>query len=478
MNHETIRAVAAEIEQVLSGRFVGNVHQLDAYTIVLDFRLRESGYLLVSVDPKRPRIYLITRRSREVEKASIAAVPFTQFTRSALRGARLVSAKPDPTERIVCLTFMQQRETGEAQHERLLVQLTGRSANLFILDADGVIQQTLRSPRGAGQQVGEHYQPPPPHENLATESILVPAGHSISAALDDYFTQFQIDERFAARLQVLRERYQRQIGQKRKLELNLRDDLLKHGDALEHKRLGDLLLANLQTAERDGRKVTIQDFYAEGAPKVELEVDVQTSLKDEAGRYYARYSKAKRAEDEIARRLDKTALDIAVLEESQRHLQHAVTTHDDVALLALETEQAKSAPKQSKQRHSEKLPGIRRYLSSDGYEILVGRAAHTNDRLTFKIARPNDLWFHTADYPGSHVIVRNSSRKDVPHRTIIEAAQLAAKFSQAGDDGKVKVNYTHRKYLSKPKGAAPGLVRLSRFKSITVKPSEDLQRVY
>jgi len=102
----------------------------------------------------------------------------------------------------------------------------------------------------------------------------------------------------------------------------------------------------------------------------------------------------------------------------------------------------------------------------------VGRTARDNDQLTFKVARPNDLWLHAADYPGSHVVVRNPTRKEMPQRTIIEAAQLTAYFSQARKDSKVAVRYTPRKFLSKPKGAAPGLVRLLRFKSMDVEPKE------
>jgi predicted ribosome quality control (RQC) complex YloA/Tae2 family protein len=131
----------------------------------------------------------------------------------------------------------------------------------------------------------------------------------------------------------------------------------------------------------------------------------------------------------------------------------------------------------SKRKPEKKIPGTRRYLSSDGFEILVGRAARDNDHLTFKVARPNDLWLHAADYGGSHVVVRNSTRKEIPHRTIIEAAQLAAQFSQARKDPKVDVHYTQRKFLSKPKGSAPGLVRLSRFKNITVEPKEGIERI-
>ena len=130
-----------------------------------------------------------------------------------------------------------------------------------------------------------------------------------------------------------------------------------------------------------------------------------------------------------------------------------------------------------KQKASLSLPGMRRYRSSDGYEVLVGRTARDNDQLTFRVARPNDLWLHAGDYPGSHVIVRNSSRSEIPQRTIIEAAQLAAKFSQASKDSKVAIHYTRRKFLSKPKGAAPGLVRMSSFKTITVEPGENIERI-
>ena len=71
---------------------------------------------------------------------------------------------------------------------------------------------------------------------------------------------------------------------------------------------------------------------------------------------------------------------------------------------------------------------------------------------------------------GSHVVIRNPTRKDIPHRTIIEAAQLAAHFSQAREDPKVDVHYTQRKFISKPKGAKPGLVRLKEYKSVSVRP--------
>jgi predicted ribosome quality control (RQC) complex YloA/Tae2 family protein len=180
------------------------------------------------------------------------------------------------------------------------------------------------------------------------------------------------------------------------------------------------------------------------------------------------------------------AREIAQLNRQLEEILRIIENRDETALAALvsekpaakKLEKRSGASKRSGGSRQVAVTGVRRYLSTDGYEILVGRAARDNDNLTFKIAQPNDLWLHAGDYPGSHVVVRNPTRKEIPHRTIVEAAQLAGKFSQASEDSKVVIHYTPRKFLSKPKGAAPGLVRLSRFKSITVEPKETIHRLH
>src|SRR6185369_1266423 len=132
-----------------------------------------------------------------------------------------------------------------------------------------------------------------------------------------------------------------------------------------------------------------------------------------------------------------------------------------------------SAARQSK---ATTVSGARRFVSSDGFEILVGRSSAANDALTFKIARPSDLWLHAADYPGSHVVVRNPGRGDVPHRTIVEAAQLAAFYSDARGEALADVRYTPRRFVTKPRGGALGLARIAKFKTVAVRPAADLDR--
>ena len=157
-------------------------------------------------------------------------------------------------------------------------------------------------------------------------------------------------------------------------------------------------------------------------------------------------------------KLDKTELDRAITEEDRDFIREFLVTK----------RQESKRPAKNK---TSSVEGIARsFISSDGFEILVGKKAKDNDVLTFKIAKSLDTWMHAADYPGSHVVVRNPNRKEIPHRTLIEAAELAAFYSQGKAQVKAAVHYTQKKFVNKPKGAAPGLVSLSSFRTLLVEP--------
>lgn len=463
-----IQSVVDELRDSLTGRFFGKIYQLGPVSFAIDFGLH-GEFLFISVDPANPRLYLIRRRTKDLEKQSSALNAFGQAMRSKLSGAHAVSVSKDPLDRIVRLTFRT-----EEVFRRLVIQLTGRTADIFLLDELNRIEAILREP--AQTRIHQFYQPPPRPLKEPPELLTLEAGPP-SAQLDKHFSALDAAKAFDTKAKAIRSRVVKTIRQQRTLQKNLREDLVRHGDPEEHKRTGDLLLANIATAVREGDKVRITDYYADGAPMIEIEVDAHRSLQDEAAARFRQYTKAKHAAGEIAERLKQIDRETAALERRLQQLDAIIQSRDEAALETFEkpTPAPKSAPK--KTAKTEKISGVRRYLSTDGYEILVGRAARDNDNLTFRVAQPNDLWMHAGDYPGSHVVVRNPTRKEIPQRTIIEAAQLAGKFSQASEDAKVVIHYTERKFLSKPKGAAPGLVRLSRFRSITVEPKEAVQRL-
>jgi predicted ribosome quality control (RQC) complex YloA/Tae2 family protein len=478
MHDETLKEIVGELATLLPGRFLGRIFQLSRNALAIDFGLKHAGYLFISLEPAMPRLYLIRRRVKELEKGSGPLSQFAQAVRAKLSGGKAVSITKDNDERVVRLSFAVADELGNVRKFGLIAQLTGRSANLFLLNEEGVITQALRNPRGEGQQVGGQYVAPSPQARTIAEERRITLDNfpSVSAAADAHYRASEIDNEFNNLAANLSGALRKEIRKRTRLKANLKKDLEAHGDPEAHKRLGDLLLANIANAKRDGRKVTLQDYYVEDAPPIEIEIDENRSLQDEAAASFSRFTKGKRAVEEIGARLVQLDRELVELEERQVKLAGSITTRDFETLASFDKPKDRAAPTTKKQKASPSLPGMRRYRSSDGYEVIVGRTARDNDALTFRVARPNDLWLHAGDYPGSHVIIRNSSRNEIPHRTIIEAAQLAAKFSQASKDSKVTIHYTQRKFLSKPRGAAPGLVRMSSFKSITVEPGENLKR--
>ncbi len=500
---------------LLSGRLPGKLFQLTPLSLAIDFRLRDSRYLLISVEPTQPRLHLSQRRLRDLEKTSLSPSSFALLLRKELSGLRLDSIDKDSGDRIVRFSFAGRDDLGATQARTLVAQLTGRTSNLFLLSEEQVVLGSLRTTRRHGQSFGEKYQPPAQSSSRTVSETASlrgsseipgsPAGQpawggtitegadryaSLSEALDAHYNTLAVKQAFNSKAASARAQIHKGLARAEKLLQKLQDDLASHADADQQKRIGDLLLANLSTAKRQGQRVKLIDYFDERAPVVEIEVDENSTLQQEATRRFAAYSRSKRAVGKIRGRIAGVKAELDELRTRQKQLDKIIAERDEAAMaefvgapsvpLAVAGGSLSVRPALAgglKRKPGKKIPGTRRYLSSDGYEILVGRAARDNDHLTFKVARPNDLWLHAADYPGSHAVIRNSTRKEIPHRTIIEAAQLAAYFSDARKDAKVTVRYTPRKFLSKPRGAAPGLVRLSRFKSINVEPRETPERI-
>ena len=205
-------------------------------------------------------------------------------------------------------------------------------------------------------------------------------------------------------------------------------------------------------------------------PEIAVEVDENTPVTEAAEKFFKKYTKARNAADEIAVRLDKLQSELRSLDHQQHRLEEAIIQRDEEQLASFASDQKRKPSEKLRGKPVETSAGARSFVSSDGFEILVGKKAKDNDFLTFRIAKSLDLWMHAADYPGSHVVVRNPNRKEIPQRTLLEAAQLAAFYSQGKSQPKAAVHYTQKKFVNKPKGAAAGLVGLASFKTILVVP--------
>ena len=130
-------------------------------------------------------------------------------------------------------------------------------------------------------------------------------------------------------------------------------------------------------------------------------------------------------------------------------------------------------PEKKKEARADGKGRAFRSVMVENFEVLIGKGDADNDQLTFKVAAPLDLWFHVANAPGSHVVIRNPERiADLPRKVIERAAELAAFFSKARDGGKVEVHYCRAADVSKPRGFPAGKVMLKQWKSLRVYPKE------
>lgn len=565
MENFFLDAVVADLRARLDGASVGRIWQPNDRSLVLDLRLADNRLLFVSADPTDPGLFLTESSHKSFESQAGSDRAFGALLRKRLRGAAEISIAKTPKDRVVWLDGEVFDAGGDRARVRLVIALTGRTSNVYLLDADERVLGTLRAlPDESQLAVGGRFALPdeetrPSLGELSAADVARLGTHDAVAAhaaglgrtlreelearaaatsLDDAVSSLARDiaaRRGEALLYVDRARAKpryvlatfplvaqsasdvepfsdpsaaadarrRRIAEARTLDAVRRSVLSRAKAALEKterllealdrdeaategadrsRELAESLLAQVSSARRVEGGLAIVDYYHPQQAEVVVEADRNETPQEIAERLFAFHRKAKRTREEVSTRRRETerrrdALAALVERAGGATSPSAVAAVDDELDAMLGVRKTATEPRGGRSAKNAPISGVRRFLSSDDYEIFVGRSSAANDALTFKVAKSTDLWLHAADYPGSHVVVRNPTRGDVPHRTILEAAQLAAFYSEAREDRLVEVRYTPRKFVSKPKGAPPGLVRISTFKTVAVAPSADLDRI-
>ncbi|QYO66991.1 NFACT RNA binding domain-containing protein [Leptolyngbya sp. 7M] len=498
MNRKALNAVFPELQNYLEGRRIGSIFSIAQNQFLFDLSIPGDIWLLISVDPRSPRTHLIKRRFRDLKKHISEPTPFTAALTRSLNSAEISRISVLPDDRI--LTFEVQKSSGDAlgTASRIIIQLTGSSSNLFVVDSEDRILTSARPVMISGQAIGEVYSPPKRIKGEDRKShglasglniIDAPEGGSVamtvSEKLDSFYEQLAAKRKFQEQANRIRTALRAKIKQKQRLLKNLNADLEEHGDPKQWKRYGDLLLANISTAIKGDGHFLVTDHFSEDLPTLAVAFENDDPLTKTAEKYFKRYARARNASVKIIEKITETENQLCELGSELAEIERIIEEGDENAIREYGSETTAIIPHKKKigsagKRKSGRFENAyRTFISSDGFEIIVGKKARDNDVLTFRVARSLDIWMHAADYPGSHVVIRDSGKKTVSDRTLIEAAELAAFYSQGRKQVKAAVNYTQRKFVNKPKGAAPGLVSLAKFKTILVEPKvpASVQRV-
>ena len=242
----------------------------------------------------------------------------------------------------------------------------------------------------------------------------------------------------------------------------------------DHLRIcGELITANLYRMERGQSRLTAQNYYDENCADVDIPLDVRLSPQENAARYFKQYAKAKTAEKYLTAQLQRGREELQYLESVLQELAQAESEQDFNDIRTELTDGGYLRGRGKKQPGFQRASKPREFRSSAGLRILVGRNNRQNDRLTTKDADKRDIWLHTQKIHGSHVILCTGGAEP-DGQSLMEAASLAAYFSQAQGSTKVPVDYTPVKFVKKPAGAKPGMVVYTTYQTMLADPDEEL----
>ncbi len=295
---------------------------------------------------------------------------------------------------------------------------------------------------------------------------------SASAVLDEFYAQRDLKARMKQRANDLFKLIMNRMERiHRKLD-NQRSELQESSKMEQNKLYGDLLSANLYRIQKGDAVAVVENFYDETCPEVTIPLQVNLTPSQNAQRYYTLYRKASTAKEKLSVQIQQGEEELIYLGSVFDVLSRAETENDLLLLRDELAQQGYIRNKNQKQKPPKQLPPML-YESSDGFPILVGRNNRQNDQLTLKQASKLDIWLHTQNIAGSHVILVTDGKE--PSETAIrEAAMLAAYHSKARDSSQVPVDFTKVKFVKKPNGARFGMVIFTNQQTLYVSPDADL----
>ena len=290
---------------------------------------------------------------------------------------------------------------------------------------------------------------------------------SIFPVLETYYAEKNIVTKMRQKTVDLRKIVQNALERNVK-KYQLQQKQLKDTEKKEKYRVwGELLNTYGYEVEPGAKSMEALNYYTN--EMIQIPLDETMTPQENAKKYFDKYSKLKRTKGALDTLLQETGDEIKHLESIAASLDIASSEED---LVQIKEEMMEYGYVKRKNTGGKKVKVTSRpyhYISSDGYDIYVGKNNFQNDELSFKFASGNDWWFHAKGQPGSHVIVK-SKNEELPDRTFEEAGKLAAYYSKGRQAPKVEIDYTQKKNLRKPTGGKPGFVVYYTNYSLLIEP--------
>lgn len=318
-----------------------------------------------------------------------------------------------------------------------------------------------------------------PFEMKKYSTMKIECFSSFSELFDVYYHKKDLLYRMNQKTQDLRKLVSQHIERcvkKQDIQLKTMRDIENRE---KYRLYGELITANIYNISKGMTGVEVQNFYESDCPALFIPLDATLSPAENAQKYFKRYNKEKRTFAAMQEQIKQNKEELEYLRSVLSFIENC-TTEQDVSQIKDElAEQGflKKARLSKKNGRAIKKAKPLHYISSDGFDIYVGKNNRQNDELTLSQAKPYDMWLHTKNIPGSHVIISANGR-EIPDATLNEGALLAAYYSKARESTLVPVDYTPKRYVKKPNGAKPGMVIYETNKTAYITPKEtDIKKI-
>ena len=296
---------------------------------------------------------------------------------------------------------------------------------------------------------------------------------SISKILENYYATKDIKDRIHQRSSDLRKSISIKLDRLYNKLNKQEKELIESENAEIYKIKGELITSYIYMIEKGIKSVEVANFYDPEYKNITISLNPNFTPSENAQKYFKKYNKMKTAKKEITSQIEITKEEINYLENIILSIENCENLAE---LMDIREELSKVGYLRAKnniKKETKLTTKPHEFISSNGFKILVGKNNKQNDNLTLKIASNEDIWMHTKNIPGSHVIIKTEG-KEVPDETIFGGAMLAAFFSKSKMSSQVPVDYTKKKNVKKPNGSKPGMVIYETNSTIYVTPTEEL----
>lgn len=296
---------------------------------------------------------------------------------------------------------------------------------------------------------------------------------TLSHAMEAFFGQRDYTERIKQKSATMTKLLKTHIDRCERKLAQQEEVLLDARRMEDYRKMGELIQASLWMLEKGQTKATLTDYYDPNGGEVTVSLDPLLSPVENAQKYFKKYRKARSAREMATEQKRLTLTELSYLESAYLDLGMA-TTESELEEVRQDLVQHGYMKRNSNRKQMRQLPPSKPavYRSTNGFDILVGKNAAQNDRLT-AAAQPDDVWFHAKDMPGSHVILRTEGKSPM-EEDLLDAAQVAAWYSKGQRSSTVPIDYTQRRYVKKPAGAKAGRVHYTHQRTLFVTPVQQL----